>query len=93
MFGDCKGGTNQGRGAIIEASYSGAMKLTTDQQALLAKRVSDEFYQWLQEELLYQIERMQDSDELDWSYNLNDLDAMSIGALVEAMVAKRVTVD
>ena len=69
------------------------MKLTTSQQAQLATRISNEFYQWLEEELLYQIERMQDSDELSWDYSLNDLDAMAVGALVEAMVARRVTAE
>ncbi len=69
------------------------MKLTNNQQATLAKRISGEFYQWMEEEMLYQIERMQDSDELSWDYTLNDLDAMAIGALVEAMVAKRVAVE
>ena len=72
-----------------QEKLTNSMKLTAEQKTILSERIADEFRDWLDSEMEYQINIMKDNDELDWSYCLSDQterDRQDVTRMVEKMV-------
>jgi hypothetical protein len=63
------------------------MNLTNDQRLALAQRITDEFGEFINSELTYQVDDMKDNDELDHSYYVSNSDIESITKLVIDLIA------
>ena len=62
------------------------MNLTDDQKLALAQRISEQFSEWVNEELTYQIEEMKDDDQLSYEYYANPADSRDIRDLVSDLI-------